>query len=156
MNRADTIAGIAFAALGLFMVLDSWKMPYLMEGVPGPAFLPRWIGIGLLAAGAVIAVNAIRGRAPVEAGVAWPDAIGWRRVVLMLGAIAVSLLVLEKLGFLITTTLFVAVVIFGLGVRSWVTLVSVPLLAATGLYIVFAVWLSVPLPKGVLDFFSGF
>ena len=155
MNKADTIAGVAFAALGLFMVLETLKAPYLLEGVPGPAFLPRWIGSALISVGAVIAVNAIRVRVAADARIAWPDAVGWRRVALMLGALAVSLLVLEKLGFLVTTTLFVAVVIFGLGVRSWVMLLSVPLIAAIALYVVFAVWLSVPLPKGILDFFGG-
>ena len=155
MNRGDTIAGVAFAALGLFMIAETLKAPYLLEGVPGPAFLPRWLGIGLIATGAVIAVNAMRVAAAEGARAAWPDAVGWRRVALMLGALAVSLLVLEKLGFLLTTTFFVAVVIFGLGVRSWLTLVSVPLIAAIGLYVVFAVWLSVPLPKGVLEFLSG-
>ena len=155
MNRADTVAGVAFAAVGLFMIVETFKTPYLLEGVPGPAFLPRWIGIALMGVGAVIAVNAIRARLPLESRVPWPDAVGWRRVALMLGALAVSLLVLEKLGFLLTTTLFVAVVIFGLGVRSWAMLVSVPLIAAIALYVVFAVWLSVPLPKGILDFFSG-
>jgi hypothetical protein len=58
--------------------------------------------------------------------------------------------VLNTLGFLVTTAAFVAVVIFGLGIRSWRMLASVPLLAAIGLYLVFAVWLNVPLPKGLL------
>jgi hypothetical protein len=47
-----------------------------------------------------------------------------------------------------------AVLVYGLGVRSWWTLVWVPLAAAIGLYVVFAVWLSVPLPKGVFTFFE--
>src|SRR3989304_4386063 len=50
----------------------------------------------------------------------------------MLGALAVSLLLLEILGFMVTTTLFMAVVVFGLGVRSWRMLAAVPLLSAGG------------------------
>jgi len=37
-------------------------------------------------------------------------------------------------------------------VRSWVTLATVPLGTGIALYMVFAVWLRVPLPKGILEF----
>ena len=47
-----------------------------------------------------------------------------------------------------------AAVVFGLGVRSWRMLASIPLLSAIGLYVIFAVWLRVPLPKGILVFFG--
>jgi putative tricarboxylic transport membrane protein len=154
MNKAETVAGLAFAALGIFVGLESARWPYLLDGVPGPGFLPRWIAIGLIAAGIVLTTNALRARAAPLEPIEWPERRGWRRIGLMLGALAVSLLLLEKLGFLVTTALFMAVVIFGLGVRSWLMLASVPLLAAIGLYVVFAVWLSVPLPKGILDFFG--
>jgi len=33
-------------------------------------------------------------------------------------------------------------------------LAAVPLLSAVGLYAIFAVWLRVPLPKGILAFFG--
>ena len=72
----------------------------------------------------------------------------------MLGAMAVSLVVLEKLGFMVTTTLFMVVVVFGLGVRSRWVLATVPLVSAVMLYVIFAVWLRVPLPKGILAFFG--
>ena len=59
----------------------------------------------------------------------------------MLGALAVALLLLDKLGFVIVVTVFMAVVMFSLGVRSWRMLATVPVLTAIGLYVVFAVWL---------------
>ena len=152
MNKAETIAGVAFAALGVFMLVESFKTPYLVEGVPGPAFLPRLIAFGLLSTGIFLAVKAVLPRFALEAPIEWPNARGLARVGLMLGALAVSFLVLDKLGFLITTTLFMLVVLFGLGVRSRLSLASVPLLAAVVLYMVFAVWLRVPLPKGILEF----
>ncbi|HSQ05108.1 MAG TPA: tripartite tricarboxylate transporter TctB family protein [Burkholderiales bacterium] len=152
MNKAETTAGALFTALGIFMLVESFKTPYLLEGVPGPAFLPRWIAIGLIGTGAVLTVRAVLPRFAVKEIIAWPNARGWWRVALMLGTLAIAFVVLDKLGFLVTTTLFIAVVIFGLGVRSWLTLASVPLLAATVLYTVFAVWLRVPLPKGILGF----
>ena len=154
MNKAETVAGAVFVAIGALILLESIKFPYFVEGVPGPGFLPRWISFGIIGTGLVLTAKGIRPRLALLEAIQWPEAAGWRRVRLMLGALAVSLLLLEWLGFLVTTTLFMAVVVFGLGVRSWRMLASVPLVSAIGLYVIFAVWLRVPLPKGILAFFE--
>lgn len=154
MNKAETIAGAVFVAIGAFMLFEAMKFPYMLADVPGPGFLPRWIAIGIIGTGLVLTAKGIRPGLAVQAVIDWPDATGWRRVGLMIGALAVSLLVLDKLGFLVTTALFMVVVVYGLGSRSWWTLVSMPLVAAIGLYVIFAVWLRVPLPKGILVFFE--
>ena len=154
MNKAETVAGAVCVAIGVLMLLESIKFPYFVEGVPGPGFLPLWTSLGIIGAGLVLAVKGIRPRLVTQEGITWPETAGWRRVGLMLGALAVSLLLLELLGFLVTTTLFMAVVVFSLGVRSWRILASVPLVSAVGLYVIFAVWLRVPLPKGILAFFE--
>jgi len=152
MNRAETAVGAVVMALGIAILLGATKFPYFIEGVPGPGFLPMWISCGIIGTGLVLTVQGIRRRLVPAEVIAWPDATGWRRVALMLGAMAMSLLLLDKLGFMVTTTLFMAVVVFFLGVRSWWTLVAVPPLSAIGLYCIFAVWLRVPLPKGILSF----
>jgi len=152
MNKAETFAGAVVLAIGAAMLLESMKFPYLLDGVPGPGFLPRWIALALIGFGLVLTAQGIRARLAPQEAIPWPNAAGWARVGLMLGGLAVALVVLDRLGFLLTTTLFMAVVIFGLGVRSWRMLASVPLVSAIGLYVVFAVWLQVPLPKGVLSF----
>ena len=152
MNKAETTAGGIVTVVGVLMLLESMKFAYFLEGVPGPGFLPRWIAVGLVCTGLVLTVKGLRPGMVLQEAIQWPDAGGWKRIALMLGALAVALILLEKLGFMVVTTVFMAVLIFGLGVRSWVMLVSVPLVAAIGLYVVFAVWLRVPLPKGIFFF----
>jgi putative tricarboxylic transport membrane protein len=154
MNRAETLVGAAILAIGIWVLVEAIKFPYFLEGVPGPGFLPLWVSFGIIGTGLVLTAQGIRRRLVPREGITWPNATGWRQVGLMLGALAVSLLLLEKLGFMVTTTLFMAVVIFCLGMRSWRMLVSVPLLSAIGLYGIFAVWLRVPLPKGILAVFG--
>ena len=152
MNKAETVAGAVFVAIGVLILLEAIKFPYFVEGVPGPGFLPLWISFGIIGAGLVLAVKGIRPGLALQEAIPWPEAAGWRRVGLMFGGLAASLLLLEILGFMVTTTLFMAAVVFGLGVRSWRILASVPLVSAIGLYVIFAVWLRVPLPKGILAF----
>jgi hypothetical protein len=152
MNKTETAAGGVVTAIGVLMLLQSLKFAYFAEGVPGPGFLPRWIAIALIGTGLVLTVKGVRPALVLEEAIQWPDAAGWKRVALMLGALAVALILLDDLGFMVVTTAFMAVLIFALGVRSWRMLVSVPLVAAIGLYVVFAVWLRVPLPKGIFFF----
>ena len=149
MNKAETVAGGVVTAIGVLMLLESLRFAYFLEGVPGPGFLPRWIAAALVLTGLVLTFQGVRPGLTVAEIIQWPDAGGWRRVALVLGALAAALILLDKLGFVIVTTVFMAVVIYGLGVRSWRMLATVPVIAAIGLYVVFAVWLSVPLPKGL-------
>lgn len=154
MNKAETAAGAVLVGVGAFMLFEAMKMLYMLDAVPGPGFLPRWIAAAIIVTGLVLTLRGIRPGRVVHDVIDWPLATGWKRVGLMVVALAIALIVLDKLGFLLTTTAFMLGVIFGLGSRSWQALVLMPLAAAIGLYVVFAVWLSVPLPKGLLNFFG--
>ena len=154
MNKAETVAGGVFTAIGVLMLLESLKFAYFLDGVPGPGFLPRWVAAGLVCVGLFLTAKGIRPGIALQKAIAWPDAGAWRRVAVILGALALALILLEQLGFVIVVTVFMAVVMYSLGVRSWRMLATVPLLTAIGLYVIFAVWLRVPLPRGVLVFFE--
>ncbi len=154
MNRAETIVGVGVLSIGALLFLGSIRMPYFLEGVPGPGFLPLWLSLGLIAAGGMLTLKGIRPGPSPKAEVIWPGGAGWKRNGILLIALAIAFLLLDLLGFLVTTALFVAVVAYGLGTRSWRILASLPPLTAIVLHGVFAVWLRVPLPRGILAFFD--
>ncbi len=152
MNKAETIAGALVLAIGVALLVHATKLDYMIENVPGPGFLPLWLGIGILVTGAILTAKALR---PTLAGaepIAWPQRPGWIQIGVMLGALGIALLVLEPLGFLLAAMLFMVVLVFSLGVRSWGMLLGVPVVSALALHLVFVVWLGVPLPLGVLSF----
>lgn len=150
MDKGETAAGAVILGIGVSLLIGAMAFPFLLQGIPGPAFLPMLIAFGIIGCGAVLVVQALR--RPPGAGVRWPPLSGWARVMLMLAALAASFLLLEALGFVIVTTVFMAVMVYCLGERSWRVLATVPVLSALGLYVVFAVWLRVPLPKGLITF----
>jgi len=154
MKKAEAAVAAGVLALGGWILIEANRMAYLVEGVPGPGFLPLWLAFGIIGTGLILLWQAIRPGIRVAAAITWPDAAGWRNVGLVLGALAAALLLLQPLGFLLTVTLFMAVVIFFLGIRSWLMVICAPLLASIALYLIFAVFLQVPLPKGVLTFFE--
>jgi len=150
MHKAEVIAGALVLAFGAALLAGAMRFPFFLDGVPGPGFLPLLISFGVAASGIVLITGGIRGS--IRENPRWAAAAGWRRVGYMLAAMTVSFLLLELLGFLIVTTLFMAAMIYALGERSWRMLATVPVLSAIALYVVFAVWLRVPLPKGIITF----
>jgi putative tricarboxylic transport membrane protein len=151
MNKAELAAAGVVLAVGVSVLVGALGFPVLSAGSPGPGFLPLMISAGIIASGVVLVGVALRGRAAFQQP-SWPSLAGWWRVALMLVALAFAFTFLEELGFLIATTVFMAVMIYALGERSWIMLVSVPPLSAFALYLVFALWLRVPLPKGLITF----
>jgi len=149
MNKSEIFSGLIVVAIGVALGIEAYRLPYMVEDVPGPGFLPLWLAGGILIAGATILMKSLRGAGHSLPGITWPDGWGWRQVLTMLGSLGVSLLLLTKLGFFITTTAFMALMIYSLGGRSWPTLIFAPIAAAGILYLVFAVWLNVPLPQGL-------
>jgi putative tricarboxylic transport membrane protein len=57
---------------------------------------------------------------------------------------------LDPLGYPICTFLLVLFMLRVLDPQRWRVALSIAVLAAAGSYVVFAVWLSVPLPRGPL------
>jgi hypothetical protein len=151
VNKAEVTAAGVVLAIGIAFLAGSLAFTFLSTGTPGPGFLPLIISIGIIASGVTLLVGAVRGMRIVEKP-SWPSLAGWWHVGLMLVAMAVAFLFLEELGFLVATTLFMAAMIYALGERSWRMLLTVPPLSALALYVVFAVWLRVPLPKGLITF----
>lgn len=151
MDRVEAAAGAIVLAVGTALLVAASRFPFLLQGIPGPGFLPLLISFGIMGAGVVLIGSAWRG-APRAKPISWAPPSGWARIGLMLAAMAASFLLLELLGFVLVTALFMAVMLFCLGERAWKIYASVPLLSAIGLYLVFATWLRVPLPKGLLTF----
>jgi len=154
MNKAETVAGGVIAVIGILMLYESLKFAYFLDGVPGPGFLPRWVAACLVCVGLYLAAKGIRPGLASQKAIPWPDKGAWWRLGILFAALALALLLLDKLGFVIVVTVFMGVVMYSLSVRSLLMLTTVPVLTAIGLYIVFAVWLRVPLPQGVLTFFE--
>ena len=133
---------------------ESLKLAYFVEETPGPGFLPFWVSAGIIVSGLVLVARSFRLRLSVDDEEHWPDGMGWGRIAIVMVALGAAILLLDLLGFLLMAAIFVAAVAFGLGMRSLRVLIPVPILSALLLNQVFAVWLRVPLPKGILSLFS--
>lgn len=146
MRVADFIAAVVVLLMGIGIICFSWGLPYMTEFGPGPSFLPRWIGIGLAVSATVVLMNLLRKHE--KAGTFFQAKT--REAAKMLGIIVVTFLLLPLLGFSIAFALFSAASMRIMGRHGWVACGLTAIGIGIGIRVVFAQWLSIPLPTGIL------
>lgn len=147
MKKGDilTVALIVPICLYVFYESTTWPIPALLGN---PLLIPRGVAACLLVAAGMLLYRALTGRAlPLEKRLEGADL---RRVsgiaVLTFGYV----FVVERVGFIATTFLFL--LLFGpiLGERRWVHIVLFAVAVPVAIYALFASTLNVPLPRGWL------
>ncbi len=118
---------------------------------PGPAFMPFWLGLVMAALALMMLVRSLREK---YTGDAWlPRGEGLRHMLVVLGASAAFVALLKVTGMIFGTALFLAGLLRYLGRHRWQVCAAVALGAAGFNWLVFARWLRVPLPEGMLWIF---
>lgn len=145
--------GAAAAVLGIVVLAMARGLPEGTEtGGPGTRFLPALLGVLMILLGGMIALGRGSARA-TEAGAgsgAEAGALGPGRAVVTVALMGAYALFLDRLGFLLATTALVAVLVRMYGERRWVVALGVAVGATATAYGLFASWLKVPLPPGLL------
>jgi len=150
MGKAQAGFALLITAYGVFLLKKSLELPMFVLEVPGPGFLPLLLAVAIIVVGGALTINGIRAWSLSSDEGVWPDMFGWRRLAVATIPLFAFLFFLKTLGFFLMCLLYLAVVAYGLGVRSWRVLLTLPLIATVVLHLVFSVWLKVPLPKGIL------
>lgn len=152
MMRGDVAAGSIVLAIGVAVLVNAASFPD-MPGQPiGPAFFPLLLAAGLVVSGLVLILAERIGRPAdtlaLNAGLRRPRMLA--NALVVVAALAVYALVVETVGFFITSSalLLVLFLAFGTRPRHAVPLaVVVPLVLHYAFYTV----LRVPLPWGLLE-----
>ena len=143
----DRLAALVVLLAGGAYLVAALPLPRGVAARPGAGFFPLVVGVFFCLAAAGFVIETFR-RLPGRA-VSAPMAKGARtRALATAGALVAFVLLLPWLGFPVVTFLFVAAMLRALG-GSWTLAVTTAVASAVGAYYLFAVVLSVPLPKGV-------
>lgn len=151
MRRADRIAGAALLALAVvFSVAALRHYAYWGPNGPGPAFLPFWLGVAMALLATVLLVGALRARDP---GAPWlPGREALKRLAGVLGATVALVALLNVVGMVAGTALFLIVLMRFLDRCPWPLTLAVAVATAGVNYLVFTRWLRVPMPVSVFGF----
>lgn len=141
------IAALVLLILVAGFLWEAGRYPFGSVGAPGPGFLPVTLGVAFAVLALVLLIRP--GRIPEQ--VLPPDRAATVRIVTTILAIALAIILLDRLGFLVVGTLLMLALLLVLDRRPIRAVVLAPVSVAL-VYAVFKIWLRVPLPSGVLSF----
>lgn len=148
INWQDGISALVLLALSFFICFGSLaSLAYGSYHRPGPGFLPFWAGVLIGLMSLALLVKSI-----------WLDAGSGRKffqgsfrkpLFALLALIAYGLLFFI-LGYFICNFLLMIFMILLMEKKKWYVALGSGLITALAFYVVFSIWLQVPLPRGVL------
>ncbi len=147
MHTHNRLGGLLWMAVGIVICILSIRLGPGSASAPGPGLVP--LGCGLLLAALGLALSLHRGRTDHGEGEAPAErSLSWYRMVLALGYLVAYALLLDVLGFLVATVLWVGANC-RLGKTSWGKTATISVIATLFSYLLFAHFLKVLLPRGI-------
>lgn len=150
MKTADIFGGVIGILIGLGAIWEGTKMPTDVVMKIGPSFFPNILAGFLILFSVVLLINALKGKSKGTIAPLRLSDPGVRRGLITLAATIVFCVVLDPLGFILTSIIFLAFMMLVLGKRSALALTTVPPLVTFAIWLVFEKMLYLSLPPGLL------
>lgn len=147
MRVADRLAALLLVAFAGYVMVTAVGLGYWQGRIPGPGFLPLWIGVAL----ALVGLGLLR-RRPVDRapqGLPMPARSELVRVGQVGLITAAGVALVTPLGMIPALTVMLLALVRRMG-GSWVGAAGTALLVPAALHLLFVRWLGVPLPRGPL------
>ncbi len=144
MARRDAAVAAAALTVGAAALYEASKLPFGTVHNPGQGFFPWWTSAVIVLLAVILLAQALRSRSSaLREG---PGRIA--KVAALLAVLAGYTFLLEPLGYMLCTFLLVLFMLRATDPQRWAVALAMAAITAAGTYVVFAMWLSVPLPRG--------
>ena len=150
MKVADIFGGALGVLIGLFAIWEGTKMPADVVMKIGPSFFPNILGGLLILFSTILMINALRGKSKGKVEPYRLSDKGTQRGLITLAAGIVFCLVLDPLGFIPCSIIFLTFIMLVMGKRSALPILVAPSLITLAVWLVFEKVLSLSMPAGVL------
>ena len=149
MRQTDRVTAALLLAFAVAFSAGALKQyQWWGPGGPGPAFVPFWLGLVMAILAVMMLVRSLRQDHP---GASWlPRGEGLRDMLVVLGGTVAFVALLDVLGMVIGTAVYLAVLVRYLGKHPWWMTSAIAVAAAGFNWLVFVRWLRVPMPEGKL------
>jgi putative tricarboxylic transport membrane protein len=152
MKRYDQISSLIWFLLAVYICVESIQLPLGSWRDPGPGFLPLLVGLILAGLSIICFIQAWMAES-ADQKASWYSREKWKKLIGVLLALSAYALVLDHLGFLMSTFLLLIFLFrFGMEPQRWVWAIGGSGIASVSCYVVFELWLRTQLPKGILGF----
>jgi len=154
MKRLDQITGAILFVASIWYTFEATRMPLVAGKAPGSGWLPLLLGVLMAFLAALLFLTASRRPVSQDKSVVWPKGEGLVNNVGILVALAVSVALLELLGYIVSTFVFLLGLTLLLGRYDWKLTTGMAAISTGVLYWVFKIWLEIPLPPGLIHPFE--
>jgi putative tricarboxylic transport membrane protein len=153
MKKAEMVASVILLALSGAAIWEALEMPPSASFGPGAGFLPFWLGVLLAALATIMFVSACRRQPTGKDGA---SVLPGKHALLTVTSVMVGLtgyiLLIEVLGYLVDTFLFVVFLMKVSQRERWLLTLEVALATTFGLFIIFQMLLRITLPSNMFGF----
>ncbi len=120
MKRYDQISSLIWFLLAVYICVESIQLPLGSWRDPGPGFLPLLVGLILAGLSIICFIQAWMAES-TDQKAAWYSRERWKKLIGVLLALSAYALVLDHLGFLMSTFLLLIFLFrFGMEPQRWV------------------------------------
>ena len=147
IEKWNRISGFILLIIGM---MTAWGSTHLSMGKfkhPGPGFLPFGLGIFLIILSLILILKSWKRE--ISPTPLWFQRT-WLRPLLGVAILIFYAFVIDRLGFILTTFIFLLIWMGLIERLKWKAIFSISVGTTIVLYLIFAFFLEVPLPKGFL------
>jgi putative tricarboxylic transport membrane protein len=151
MKKLDRLSSIFWLSLSVAICIHSYKLGLGSFHNPGPGFLFFWSGMVLGVLSMMILVGTMKGykKVSIESQGNIFENVKWIKIVFVLVSLVIYGLILEWLGFLLSTIFFIALLLRSIESKKWYIIAFVSIASAFLSYVLFELCLQARLPKGI-------
>ncbi len=151
MKNYDWGSGLLCLLIGMGFVAGGVKMGLGPVSAPGAGFFPAALGGILSALSLALLITTALGKFRAEEKQRfWKEKNSWVKIALVLLSLILFMLLLEFLGYIITTIIFVFFLLKFVGKKGWRISIVMAVLVSLGSYALFKMALGVSLPRGLI------
>ena len=146
MAKRDAAVAVAALVFGAAALYESSKLPFGTVHSPGQGFFPWWTSAVIVFLALIFLVQTLTSRSST----AHESPARIVKVAALLIVLAAYTFLLDTLGYPLCTFLLVLFMLRATDPQRWAVALGMAAITSVGSYVVFAIWLSVPLPRGPL------
>ncbi len=151
MARHDRISALFFIGVALAISAGSIRLGPGSLSNPGPGLIPLGCGLTLGILSLIVFAGTFMGSADAKEAL-WVREANWGNVPLALASMVGYALLINAMGFLIVTFLWMGLVCRGVGRMGWKGTIFTSLVTTVSCYVLFTMVLEIRFPSGIFRF----
>ena len=152
IRRLDIYSGLFLLLFAIFIALESYRLGLGNWNNPGAGYFAFGAALVLGIISLSVFAKGLRKTSGKKISISDSERLLWQNVVFVLAGMIVYTFIFDKIGFISSTFLLIVFFLQIVAPQRWLVTILTAFFCAVGSYLLFNVFLSAELPKGVLGF----